>query len=144
MTYFRILVVVSLFSSVPAMGQSRDSILRVYNNETIYRYGSKFIRGNERLSFHDLGSVFTTPGTLALYHKSKRFLAVSRLFNVTSVALIITSIFTKTNVKGSIGFAAVTGALGLTGTYFQTQSSKYIDRATWETNRTILSGMLQQ
>ena len=144
MKYFRILLSVMLFISVPALSQSRDSVLRAYNNETIYRFGNKYMKGNQRLSFHDLGSEFTTPRTQGMYQKSKRRLTTSRIFNVASIALIITSVFTKTNVGGSIGFAAGTGALGLTGIYFQTESSKYIDRATWERNRDILSGMLHQ
>jgi hypothetical protein len=102
------------------------------------------MKGNERLTFQDLGNEFTTPGTRDMYHKSKRLLFVSRIFNLASLAVIITSVFTKTNVGGSIGFAAGTGALGLTGINFQTESSKYSDRAIWERNRDILSGSIQQ
>ena len=144
MTYFRILLAVILLHSLPVSGQSRDSILHAYDSEIIYRSGNKYAKGNERLSFEALGKEFTTPQTQGMYQKSKRLLTISRIFNVASVALIITSVFTKTNVGGSIGFAAGTGALGLTGIYFQTESSQYIDRATRERNRDILSGMLHQ
>jgi hypothetical protein len=144
MKYFRILLAVILFHSIPVLSQSRDSILRAYDSETIYRFGNKYTKGNERLSFNDLGKEFTTSRTQSMYQKSKRRLTISRIFNVASIALIITSVFTKTNVSGSIGFAAGTGALGLTGLYFQTESSQYIDRAMWERNRDILSGMLHQ
>ena len=142
MKYFRILLSVILFISAPAFSQSRDSILHAYNSETIYRFGNKYMKDSQRLSFDDLRREFTTPRTQDMYQKSKRCLTTSRIFNVASIALIITSVFTKTNVGGSIAFAAGTGALGLTGIYFQTESSKYIDRANWERNRDIISGML--
>jgi hypothetical protein len=144
MKYFRILLAVILFYSVPVLSQSRDSILDAYNSETIYRFGNKYVKGNTRLSFNDLRKEFTTSHTQGMYQKSKRCLTMSRIFNAASIALIITSVFTKTNISGSIGFAAGTGALGLTGLYFQTESSRYIDRANWERNRDILSGMLHQ
>jgi hypothetical protein len=144
MKYFKFLYVIFLFSSLGTFSQSKDSILRIYNNETIYRFGNKYMKGNEHLSFQDLGSEFTTPRTQDLYHKSKRLLSVSRIFNLASVTVIIASVFTKTNVGGSVAFAAGTGALGLTGIYFQTESSKYSERAIWERNRDIVSGSIQQ
>lgn len=124
--------------------QSKDSILHLYNNETIYRIGNKYIKGNQQLTFHDLRMEFTTPPTKYMYHKSKKLLAISRIFNLASLGVIIASVFTKTNVAGSIEFAAGTGALGLGGIYFQTESSKYSERAIWERNRDILTGTIEQ
>lgn len=140
--YTSFLLVLFLSFHFNAFSQSKDSILRVYNNEAIYRFGNKYMKGNERLTFQDLDREFTTPHTRDLYRKSKRLLSVSRIFNLASIGLIITSVFTKTNVGGSIGFAAGTGALGLGGIYFQTASSKYSERAIWERNRDILSGTM--
>ena len=142
--YSSLLLVIFLCFHLNVFSQSRDSILRVYNTETIYRFGNKYMKGNERLFFQDLDREFTTPRTQSLYHKSKRLLSLSRIFNVASLAVIITSVFTKTSVGGSIGFAAGTGALGLAGIYFQTESSKYSDRAIWERNRDILSETIER
>ena len=103
-----------------AFGQSKDSLIRMYNNETIYRFGNKYMKGTIRLNYHDLAMEFTTPREEDLYKKSKKLLSVSRIFNLASLGLIITSVFTKTNVRGSIEFAAGTGLLGLSGIYFQT------------------------
>lgn len=141
---FTLLPLLFLLLHFNAFSQSKDSILRVYNNESIYRMGNKFMKGNERLTFQELDKEFTTPRTQELYHKSKRLLFVSRIFNVASLGLIITSILTRTNITGSIEFAAGTGALGLGGIYFQTESSKYSERAIWERNRDILSGTIKQ
>jgi len=141
---FQLLPVLFLFLHFNAYSQSKDSILHIYNNEAIYRFGNKYMKGNERLSFQDLERQFTTPRTRELYHKSKRLLFVSRIFNLASLGVIITSVFTKTNVTGAIEFAAGTGALGLGGIYFQTESSKYSERAVWERNQDILSAAIHQ
>ena len=77
-----------------------------------------------------------------MYKKSKRRLFVSRIFNVASLGLVIASVFTKTDINGSIKFAAGTGILGLGGIYYQTQSSKYVERAIWERNKEVLFNTL--
>ena len=141
---FAFLPVIFLLLHFNACSQLKDSILRIYNNEAIYRFGNKYMKGSEHLSFTDLEREFTTPHTRQLYHKSKKLLFVSRVFNLASLGVIIASIFTKTNVTGSIEFASGTGALGLGGIYFQTESSKYSERAIWERNRDILSETIQQ
>ena len=61
------------------------------------------------------------------------------MFSVASLAAIITNIFVKTNTAGSIGFAVGTGLLGGGSLYFQTESSKYVQRALWERNRDVLN-----
>jgi hypothetical protein len=142
--FFSLLFAIIVCVHINTFSQSRDSILRVYNNETIYRVGNKYMKGNNKISYHDLDMEFTTPRTQQMYQKSKRLLSVSRIFNVASIAVIIASVFTKTNVSGSIAFAAGTGVLGLTGIYFQTASSRHLDRAIWENNRDILTGTTQQ
>ncbi|KAA9034654.1 hypothetical protein FW778_21835 [Ginsengibacter hankyongi] len=128
---FALLPVLFLLFQLNACSQSKNSILRIYNNEAIYRFGNKYMNGNEHLSFQDQDKEFTTPGTRKLYHKSKRVLSESRIFNLASLGVFITSVFTKTNVTGPIEFAVGTGALGLGGIYFQTESSKYSERAIW-------------
>lgn len=124
--------------------QSKDSILHLYNSETIYRIGNKYMKGNQQLTFQDLNREFTTRRTKDMYHKSKKLLVISRIFNLASLGVIITSVFIKTNVAGSIEFAAGTGALGLSGIYFQSESSKYSERAIWDRNRDILTGTIPQ
>lgn len=124
--------------------QSKDSILHLYNSETIYRIGNKYMKGNQQLTFQDLNREFTTRRTKDMYHKSKKLLVISRIFNLASLGVIITSVFIKTNVAGSIEFAVGTGALGLGGIYFQSESSKYSERAIWDRNRDILTGTIPQ
>jgi len=138
--YTAALCIFSFFICVNSFPQSRDSLLKVYNSQTIYRYGNKYIKGNEKLSYLDLSAQFNTPATREMYKKSKNKLVIGRAFNIASLAVIIVSVFTKTNVGGSIAFAAGTGVLGLTGIYYQTESSKYLERALWERNRDLITG----
>jgi len=137
--YFGVLFLLIVFINLKSFSQSRDSLIQVYNNRAIYRFGNKYIKGSERLTYKDLRLEFNTPSTLDMYKKSKRRLFVSSLFNVASLGLIVASVFTKTNINGSIEFATGTGLLGLGGIYYQTQSSKYLESAIWERNKEILS-----
>ncbi len=137
-----VLLCTSIFSN--SCAQTRDSLMKAYNENTIYKFGNYYIKGNQRMTFHELGGEFYTPATREMYRLSKRRAAISRIFNVASLGLIITSILTHTNVKGSIEFAAGTGVLGLGALYFQSQSSRYLERAIWERNKMILANSVSQ
>ena len=136
--YFGGLLLLLFFINLKSFSQSQDSLIQAYNNKTIYRFGNKYIKGDEKLTYKDLRLEFNTQATGAMYIKSNSRLLISRIFNVASVGLVIASVVTKTNIQGSIEFAAGTGILGLTGIYYQTQSSKYLERAIWERNREVL------
>jgi len=138
--YCLVLTLVFVFTHSDVCSQTRDSLLGVYDHSTIYRFGNAFMKGNQRLTYNDLAFEFTSPRTFEMYQKSKRRIRISRVLNFSSIAVIIVSVFTHTNVKGSIEFAVATGTLGLGALYFQTESGKYIDRAIWEKNRDILLG----
>src|SRR5450755_3226635 len=104
--YTAALCIFSFFICVNSLPQSRDSLLKVYNSQTIYRYGNKYIKGNKKLSYQDLSAQFNSPATREMYKKSRNKSVVGRVFNVASLAVIIVSVFTKTNVGGSIAVAA--------------------------------------
>ena len=102
-----------VFINLKSFSQSQDSLIKVYNNQTIYRFGNKYIKGGEKLTYRDLRLEFNTPSTQEMYKKSKRRLFVSRILNVASLGLVIASVVTKTDINGSIKFAVGTGILGL-------------------------------
>jgi hypothetical protein len=131
---------IACFISLAAFSQLRDSLEKIYSNQTIYQSGNKYLKGNERLSYKDLRLEFNTPVTQDLYRRSGRKILVSRIFNVASLAVIVTSVFTKTSVAGSIEFSAGTGALGRGGLYYQIQANKLIENALWIKNREVLFG----
>jgi hypothetical protein len=136
--YFGVLILLLLFIQVKSFSQSRDSLIKVYNNETIYQYGNVFMKGNQRLTYAELGSEFYTPSTRIMYIKSKRRLLIKRLLNVATIGVIVASIIIKPNFKGSIPFAIGSAVFGLGSSYYQAESTKYIERAIWERNRDIL------
>lgn len=44
-----VLVLVSI--STKNIAQSRDSLLQVYNNQTIHTFGKRYVKGSKQLSF---------------------------------------------------------------------------------------------
>lgn len=130
-------------ASTPSIAQNTEAFNKIYNTQTIYQSGNKYMKGNQRLTYHDLATEFTTPRTQDLYRKSRKKLVLSRVFNVASLGLIVAAILTKTTVSGSIKFAVGTGLTGLGSAYFLTESSKYVQQAIWERNRDVLDAGLQ-
>ena len=139
MKFVYVVLVVFVFFSIPVHAQTKESFNRVYNTQTIYQFGNKYMKDNQPLTYQQLGAEFTTSGTHDMYRISRKKLFISRMFSVASLAAIITNIFVKTNTAGSIGFAVGTGLLGGGSLYFQTESSKYVQRALWERNRDVLN-----
>ncbi len=128
------------FISLKPFAQSIDSLFSIYNTQTIYRSGNKFMKGNENLLYHELNIEFNSPISKQLYRKSRNRATISKVLNLTSLAVIIISAFTPTNTAGNIEFIAGTSILGLGGIYYHDQSSKYLDKAIWLRNREVLFG----
>ena len=122
--------------------QTRDSLLRVYNNETIHSFGKIYVKGSKQLKFGDLKPEFNSGITKDLYKKSKGNLILSRAFTVTSIAALITSAIIKKNNNGGAIVLSVAGiGLNLGSLYFRKQSTELIDRAIWQRNKEILFGV---
>ncbi|SRR5258706_6313668 len=136
--YFSILFLLVTFNSSNSFAQSRDSLLKIYNTQTIYRYGNEYIKGNEKLTYADLKLEFNSQSTQGMYKKSKSRLNISRVFKVASLGAVIASIFIKTNVSGAIQLAIGTGILTTAAVHYQTQSFKYLEKAIWERNNEVL------
>lgn len=74
-----------------ALAQTRDSLLRVYNTETIHSFGRFYVKESKQLKFRDLKPEFPSGITRDLYKQSKGKLILTRLFTFTSVAALITA-----------------------------------------------------
>jgi hypothetical protein len=137
-----IILSILFFSCFPvySYSQNTDSLVTIYNSNTIHRFGNKFIKGNQILYFGDLVREFRTPATGMLYLKARRRLLVARIFNLASLGVVIYSLFHINSVRSSVEYAVVTGVTGYTGAYFQASSSKFLDQAIWERNRAIIFG----
>ena len=122
--------------------QTRDSLLRVYNNETIHSFGKIYVKGSKQLKFGDLKPEFNSGITKDLYKKSKGNLILSRAFTVTYIAALITgAIIKKNNNGGGIALSVVGIGLNLGSLHFRKQSTELIDRAIWQKNKEILFGV---
>ncbi len=76
--------VIGLYS-IQIDAQSVDSLLNLYDSQSIYHSGSRFLKGNRKLNFSDLNVEFKSEVTKGLYSHSRKHLLFSRLLNVASV-----------------------------------------------------------
>jgi hypothetical protein len=134
------LFIIAAFSSY---AQNRDSLLRLYNNETIRRFGGNFQKGSDRLSFSDLKYEFErSPMGFYQYTEAKKNRTVATVLRVFSVAASIASfsLVSGNNRPATYAFLGGQIALNLTGFYFQDRSNKALDQALWQRNKDLLLG----
>lgn len=140
-----LVTVITLFSCSTVLNthaQTRDSLLNVYNTQTIHSFGKSYIKGGKSLSFADLKPEFNGGIAKDLYKKSKGNLILSRVFTVTSIAALVTgAILKKNDTNGAWIFPVVGLGLNLGSLHFKKQSTELIDRAIWHRNKEILFGV---
>lgn len=121
--------------------QTNDSLLRVYNNETIHSFGQSYVKGSKQLKFGDLKPEFNSNITKDLYKKSKGNLFLGRALTVTALAALVSGALIKKNNTGAGIALSITGiGLNLSSFIFRKKSSELIDRAIWQRNKEILFG----
>lgn len=129
-------------SGNPCYSQNADSIKYKYNNLTIYRYGSSFMKGTERLSFGELKNEFSMSEIgLAAYNKAKGYKTYSTVFRIASLAVTLTSlaIIADNGNRNTINLLLVGEiVLGLGTGRFGMLSAQSIDRALWQRNKDVL------
>lgn len=122
--------------------QTRDSLLSVYNNQTIHTLGKVYVKGSKQLSFFNLKPEFQSGVTKDLYKKSKGNLILGRFLTATSLAAFVTSaIIKKDNKGGALGLSIGAIALNLGSLHFRKQSHELLERALWIRNKEVLFGM---
>ena len=137
-----IVLLLTCCTTTIGFAQTRDSLLRVYNNETIHSFGKVYVKGSKQLKFGDLKPEFTAGITKDLYKKSKGNLIVGRLLTVTAVAALVASaVIKKDNKNGSIALTIVGIGLNLSSFSFRKKSKELIDQAIWQRNKEILFGV---
>lgn len=138
-----LLGILFFFSATLAFSQNRDSLLRLYNNQTIYRFGNNFQKGTERLYFGDLRNEFSfSPMGLVGYELSKKHRTKATVLRVLSVAASIATISLLSRDNRTVTYAVWAGqlGLGLAGLYYQDRSNKLLDQALWQRNKDLLFG----
>ena len=138
-----ILFVLFLLIAPESFGQQRDSLLRLYNSQTISRFGTNFVKGGQRLYFRDLGSEFSfSPLGLVGYELSKKSRTTAMVLRVLSVAGSIATLTLLSRENRTATYVAWGGqfALNLAGFYYQDRSNKRLDEALWQRNKDLLFG----
>ena len=139
---FTIFLLLTFCISYTGNAQTKDSLLRVYNNETIHSFGKVYVKGSKQLKFGDLKPEFTGGITKDLYKKSKGNLILGRLLTVTAVAALVTSAVIKKDHNGAAIALSIAGiGLNLSSFHFKKNSKELIDQAIWQRNKEILFGV---
>jgi hypothetical protein len=132
----------ALFAYYFSTAQTNDSIRYKYTNQTIYRYGSSFLKGNERLTFRDLSKEFTMSDLgLASYTKAKNYRTTSTILRYASMLFSFTAISIAANNGNrntAIAFIGGEFALLYAGMTYNQLSQKSLDRALWQRNKDLL------
>lgn len=125
-------------------GQTKDELLRTYNNQTIHTFGKFFIKGSKRLIFGNLKYDFTSGITKDLYKKAKGDRFLGGVFTVTAVGALVTSIVVRKN-NSTLGNVLTGFAIGLNlgSLHFRNKSTQLLDQAIWYRNKEILFGVNQ-
>lgn len=124
-----------------SVAQQNDSLLRLYNNQTITRYGSNFRMGTERLSFTDLQNKFSfSPAGLVGYELAKKQRTTATVLRLLSVAASIATLTLLSRENRTGTYLAWAGQIGLNvaGFYYQERGNKLLDEALWQRNRDLL------
>ncbi len=122
--------------------QSADSLKYKYNNQTIYRYGGAFLKGNERLMFKDLRKEFSMSDLgLVSYTKARSYRTISTILRYATMLTGLASIVVAANNGNKNTVIILLGGqivLGLTATKYGILSSQNLDRALWQRNKDVL------
>jgi hypothetical protein len=123
--------------------QHTDTLRSLYNNQTLYRYGSYFLKGSEKLTYRELEKEFSMSDIgLEAYLQSKKYRSTATVFSILSLASGITSIAYLSNnnsnrstallfIGGQLAFSLGAGRLNLL-------SQQSLDRAIWQRNKDLL------
>ncbi len=127
-------------------GQDTDSLKYKYTNQTIYRYGSYFMKGTERIGFQQLQKEFDISdlGT-AHYMRAKKYKTISTIFKFVSLATGITGLIlisdrnlTRSRQNMAYGFFAGQLISSIGAGRYTELSGQSLDKALWQRNKDLL------
>lgn len=136
----KLFVIICLFISYHSFSQP-DSLLKKYDQQLLYRYGSHFMKGGNKVSFNELrGEFISASVSFDLYAKAKKDKTISTALRYVSLLAFIgvAKGAADNNRNLTYGFLAgqfVTMALNRS---FQDKSVIGLDRAIQIRNRELL------
>jgi hypothetical protein len=129
--------------SLVSTAQYTDSLRSVYNNHSIYRYGSYFMKGSERLTFQQLSQEFSMSDLgLASYTKARKYRTTSMVLRIISAVSGIAAIavISNNNSNQNLAYGFLGGQLvfGIGAGRYSMLSAQSTDRALWQRNKDLL------
>jgi hypothetical protein len=135
------LIFILVFVSTQAFSQATDTLLKKYDQQFIYRYGSSFMKGGNKLSFGDLQNEFNSKSpSFDLYIKSRNNKTVSTVLRFVSIFAILGVLkgASDNNTGLAYGFLAGQLATALLSQHYRSKSIADLDRALQIRNRELL------
>lgn len=128
--------------SVNTFSQKTDSLRERYLSNTIYRFGSGFKKGNDRITFNALKYEFDGSSLgLELYAKAKKYKTISQIFSFASIFAGLAAMSTISgNGNRNTMYILIGGqiVLSLTGGRYRMLYTENLDRAIWQRNKDVL------
>jgi hypothetical protein len=128
--------------AIKLFSQKSDSLVFKYNNQTVYRYGGYFLKGNERLTYKELSREFSMSDLgLAGYEKSRKLKTTATVFRVLSMAAGLTAVSVAAkgqNRELAYGLLAGQFVSMFVSSRYATMSVQSLDRAIWQRNKDVL------
>ena len=135
------LIFIFAFISSQAFSQTTDTLLKKYDQQFIYRYGSSFMKGGTKLSFRDLQNEFNSKSSsFDLYTRSKNSKTVSTILRFLSTFAVVGVIKAARDNNKDLAYGLVAGQLvtALVSQHYYFKSTIDLDRALLIRNRELL------
>lgn len=136
-----ILLAVILLHQSQLSAQSNDSLKNLYKSQTIYRFGSHFMKGIERLDFDDLeGEFYFSELGQINYERAKKLRTIGKIFRYVSLlsSVAIAPFIGHNNKNGAYIFLGINIGLGAGASLYSNLSGQSLDRALWQRNKDLL------
>jgi hypothetical protein len=136
----KIISILILISS-QVFSQTTDTILKKYDQQFIYRYGSFFMKGGNKLSFSDLKNEFNNKSlSFDLYLRSKKNKTLSTFFRIISTIAIVGVVKAAKDNNSGLAYGIFAGQLGtlFVSQHYRRNSTIDLDRALQIRNRELL------
>ena len=137
----KILVFICMLISCQTFSQDNDTLLKKYDQQFLYRYGSSFMKGGNKLSFIDLRTEFKSPSlSFDLYQKSRKDKTISTVLRLASTVALFGIIKGARDNNSNLAYGFLAGQLvtGLASQFFHNKSVTELDRAIQIRNRELL------
>jgi|SRR5215203_1750084 len=135
------LIFIFAFISSQAFSQTTDTVLKKYDQQLIYRYGSSFMKGGNKLSFRDLQNEFNSKSpSFDLYIKSKNNKNVSTILRFVSIFAIVGVVKGASDNNTSLAYGFLVGQFvtALVSQHYRIKSTIDLDQALQIRNRELL------